>query len=87
MKQIIIHDIVKQIDAPIIQPSEQASSITANNDIDAIRTWLLEFRNSPNTFISYRQTAERFVIWLMQQHLNLRQVTREIIQNYEDFFN
>ena len=85
MNQIIIHDIVKQIDAPHSPIQQQAASITADNDIDAIRTWLLEFRNSPNTAISYRQTAERFVIWLMQQQLNLKQVTRETIQNYEEF--
>lgn len=79
---IIIHDVIREIDSPI---SQQSTSISANNDIDAIKTWLLEFRNSQNTFISYRQTAERFVMWLMQQKLSLKDVTRETIQNYQDF--
>ena len=79
--QIIIQDIVNQIDAPF----EQAKSINANNDIEAIKTWLLEFKNSPNTFTSYRQTAERFVMWLMQSGLSLKQVMRETIQEYQDF--
>lgn len=79
--QIIIQDIVSQIDAPL----EQAKSINANNDIEAVKTWLLEFKNSPNTFTSYRQTAERFIMWLMQSGLSLRQVARETIQEYQDF--
>ncbi len=82
--QLIIHDVVKQIDAPI-DGVQQSSSINASNDIDAIKTWLLEFRHSQNTFISYRQTAERFVMWLMQQNLDLKKVTRETIQEYQDF--
>lgn len=80
---LIITDIVKQMDAPLAQ--EQAKSIAADNDIAAIKTWLLEFRHSPNTFTSYRQTAERFVMWLIQQNLNLKTVTREAIQDYQDF--
>lgn len=82
-KSIIIQEIVRQIDEPFNQ--QQSSSIAAENDIDAIKTWLLEFKHSPNTFISYRQTAERFIMWLLQQQLSLKQVTREVIQNYQDF--
>lgn len=82
--QLIIHDIVNKIDAPLKQ-NEQANSIEADNDIDAIKIWLREFIQSPNTLTSYRQTAERFIMWLYQQDLNLKSVTREIIQNYEEF--
>lgn len=85
MNQIVIHDIVRQIDAPIQATHEQVKSINSDNDIEAIKTWLLEFRNSQNTFISYRQTAERFLMWLMQQQLDLKQVDRETIQRYEIF--
>lgn len=81
--KLIISDVVRQIDAP--HTSEQAKSIDANNDIEAIRTWLMEFRHSPNTLTSYRQTAERFVMWLIQQNLGLSQVNRETIQAYRDF--
>jgi site-specific recombinase XerD len=88
-KSIIIPQIINQIDAPY-EPrsagnSSQAQSISATNDIDAIKTWLLEFKASRNTFISYRQTAERFILWLMQNGLDLKQVTREAIQDYQDF--
>lgn len=83
-QQLIIQDIVRQIDATT-NNQVQSSSINADNDIDAIRTWLNEFTHSNNTFISYRQTAERFIMWLYQKKLNLKDVTREIIQEYEDF--
>ena len=82
---LIIQDVIRQIDAP--HNTEQIKSIDADNDIAAIKTWLLEFRHSPNTFISYRQTAERFVMWLIQQGLGLKQVSRETIQEYQDFLS
>ena len=61
------------------------SSIHATNDIEAIKTWLTEFKDSPNTFISYRQSAERFIMWIMQHNLSLHTVKRENIQLYQDF--
>ncbi len=83
MNNITIHEVVKKIDQ--LQDQEQVKSIYANDDIEAIKTWLLEFRNSQNTFISYRQTAERFLMWLLHQNLNLKSVNRDIIQQYEIF--
>ncbi len=79
---LVIRDIANSLDT---QRIEQAQSIEATNDIDAIQVWLREFIKSENTFISYRQTAERFIMWLYQQHLKLKDVTREVIQNYEEF--
>jgi site-specific recombinase XerD len=80
---LIIRNVITQLDSPTNE--QQASSIQADNDLDAIKTWLLEFKHSPNTFISYRQSAERFILWLMHQHKTLKQVTRETIQDYQDF--
>ncbi len=59
--------------------------IDANNDIDAIKTWLLEFINTSNTFLSYRQTAERFFLWCMQRHKTLADISREDIHCYQQF--
>ena len=59
--------------------------ICANNDIDAIKVWLSEFINSKNTFISYKQCVERFLIWLNTNSLNLRNVKREDILLYQNF--
>ena len=59
--------------------------VYASNDIDAIRTWLNEFRNSPNTLISYRQIAERFLMWCMNTGIKFNQLKREDIKDYELF--
>lgn len=83
--QLIIQDIVRRIDQPMLANREQAASIKATNDIDAIRIWLQEFVNSPNTTTSYRQTAERFIMWLYIQNLGLKDVDRELIQEYQIF--
>lgn len=80
---LIIHNVTKELDVASI--SSAARGIRATNDIDAIKTWLTEFINSPNTFISYRQISERFILWLMQNNLSIANVTREDIQDYQDF--
>lgn len=81
--KLIIHDVIRQIDddTGILTKKE----IRASNDVDAIKTWLTEFIASPNTFTSYRQVSERFVLWLLQNQLSLRTVTREDIQDYQNF--
>jgi site-specific recombinase XerD len=63
----------------------QKNFIRANNDIDAIKTWLFEYKSRYNTFTSYRQTSERFLLWCMQNNLNLKIIKREDIQDYQDF--
>ena len=78
---LVIHDVIKNID----DIDNHNKAISASTDIDAIKTWLMEFANSPNTFISYRQTAERFLLWLMQYHTNLSAVSREDIHDYQQF--
>jgi site-specific recombinase XerD len=78
---LIIQDVVQKIDLR----SKQSSSISATNDIDAIKIWLNEFSASPNTFISYRQCAERFVMWAMSQQLTLNTIKREDIMTYQSF--
>lgn len=80
---LVIHQIIDELDRPLKPQIDQ--SIRATNDIDAIKTWLTEFQESPNTFISYRQTAERFLIWLIKQNLQLKDITRENIQDYQGF--
>ena len=40
-----------------------ACSLSAADDIDAIRTWLNARAGNPNTHASYRKEAERFLLW------------------------
>lgn len=70
-------------DAKSISDSEQL--LDASNDIEAIHTWLAEYRKSKNTFISYRTIAERFMLWLDDKDCMLSQVSRELIQEYQMF--
>lgn len=83
--KLIIHEVIKQIDDRTNISINKG--IRANNDVDAIKTWLTEFIASPNTFTSYRQVSERFVLWLLQNQLSLRTVTREDIQDYQIFLS
>ena len=82
MQQLVINDIVNQIDAP-----RSGLGIRATNDIEAIKTWLMEFESSPNTFTSYRQCAERFIMWGLEHKLTLAQIKREDIQDYQNFLS
>lgn len=38
-------------------------SLSAENDLDAVRTWLNARAGNPNTHASYRKEAERFLLW------------------------
>ncbi|MCE3268000.1 MAG: integrase [Burkholderiales bacterium] len=78
---IVIHNIANALDAPL----KEYSSIKATNDIEAIQVWLTEFQNSPHTFTSYRQAAERFLMWCMQNKLKLAELSREDILGYQSF--
>ncbi|HLX53659.1 MAG TPA: hypothetical protein VKR58_06945, partial [Aquella sp.] len=64
---LVISEVTNALDAPL----KESSSIKATNDIEAIQVWLTEFQNSPNTFTSYRQAAERFLMWCMQNKTSL----------------
>ncbi len=84
MNEIVkFNEIISLIDCENIK--NNTSSIKAKNDITAIKTWLDEYKHSNNTFISYRQTSERFLLWCMQNSLTLKTITREDIQQYQDF--
>lgn len=80
---LVIQKVVSQIDLP--RQSGSSKNIRAENDIDAIKTWLLEFESSPNTFTSYRQCAERFIMWGLEQNHTLATIKREDIQDYQNF--
>ena len=64
----------------------QPRLITAENDIDAVLTWLREYEDSPHTFASYRKEAERLWLWAVQhQGKALSSLTREDLLAYEAF--
>ena len=40
-----------------------AKLIQADNDLDAIKVWLDEYKDSPQTYRNYRKEAERLLLW------------------------
>lgn len=60
--------------------------ISADNDLQAIQTWLTEFRASPQTQRHYRKEAERLLLWsLLERRKPFSGLTREDLTLYEDF--
>lgn len=79
---LITNPIISQLDNNIALKNQ---NVSANNDIDAVSTWLLEFQESKNTFDSYRQCVERFLLWLNGANKFLKDLTREDITKYQLF--
>ena len=60
--------------------------LDADNDLQAIQTWLAEYRDSPQTLRNYRKEAERLLLWaLLERGKPLSSLTREDCLLYEDF--
>lgn len=60
--------------------------ITADDDVAAIGLWLAEYRDSPNTFRSYRKEVERLLLWATQvRGKAVSSLTREDVLAYEAF--
>lgn len=60
--------------------------IAADDDVAAIGLWLAEYRDSPNTFRSYRKEAERLLLWATQiRRKAVSSLTREDVLAYEAF--
>lgn len=60
--------------------------IAANNDLQAIQSWLSEFDHSPQTQRSYRKESERLLLWsLIEKQKPLSSLTRDDLRDYENF--
>lgn len=67
-------------------PAGTGKQIRAENDLDALNTWLGEYRHSPQTFRTYRKEAERLLLWsIMEMGKPLSSLRREDLMIYEDF--
>ncbi|WP_115226424.1 tyrosine-type recombinase/integrase [Iodobacter fluviatilis] len=73
---------------PIPDGKNRASGtaqISAMNDAEAVLCWLSEYTGSPNTVVSYRKEAERFMLWLAETWRGISDVSREDILRYTLF--
>lgn len=60
--------------------------ISANNDLQAIQSWLAEFNDSPQTQRNYRKEAERLLLWsLIEKQMPLSSLTRDDLRDYQNF--
>lgn len=67
-------------------PSFITQQISANNDLEAIQSWLSEFDGSLQTQRSYRKEAERLLLWsLIQKQKPLSSLTRDDLREYQQF--
>ncbi|MGB2682281.1 MAG: hypothetical protein WBE39_13305 [Candidatus Competibacter sp.] len=65
---------------------EVVCQLAAGNDLEAVRAWLAEFQDSPQTLRNYRKEAERLLLWaLMERDKPLSGLTREDCILYENF--
>src|SRR5690606_3939128 len=60
--------------------------LTADNDVDAVRAWLAEFHDSPQTLRAYKKESERLLLWAIHERgTALSSLTREDLIAYENF--
>jgi integrase/recombinase XerD len=59
--------------------------IHANNDVEAIKTWLMQFKENKNTLSNYRKEAERFWLWCNYKNLKLNELMFDDILLYREF--
>ena len=60
--------------------------INASNDLQAIKAWLLEFTDSPQTLRTYRKEAERLLLWsLIERQTAFSNLTRDDLRDYQAF--
>jgi len=70
----------------INRANDNSCQIDADDDLDAIRTWLSEYQDSPQTFRSYRKEAERLLLWaLIERDKPLSSLNRDDFIAYEQF--
>ena len=62
--------------------------IQAENDLDAIKVWLDEYKDSPQTYRNYRKEAERLLLWsITEQGKAFSALTREDFSDFKSFLS
>lgn len=69
-------------------PSFITKQISADNDLQAVQSWLAEFKDSPQTHRTYRKEAERLLLWsLIEKQKPLSSLTRDDLRGYQHFLS
>lgn len=65
--------------------SGQKTLTRAQNDTEAVVSWLVRYQDSKNTFDAYRREAERFLLWCTDRQIALADVMTEDVLAYQEF--
>ncbi len=69
-------------------PSFITRQISATNDLEAIRSWLDEYSDSPETYRAYRKESERLLLWsIIEKQKPLSSLTRDDLRDYQNFLS
>ena len=76
-----------KIDLRVVsQPQSQDCYILANNDVEAIQTWVQQFKNTPTTERAYQKEAERLLLWcVFEKGMAISQLKAEYFEEYFNF--
>ena len=57
--------------------------INANNDLEAVTSWLVEYQYNKNTYLSYKRESLRFLMWCMYERgVTLANLKKEDCEAY-----
>lgn len=75
-----------KIDLTLSKPSRADCQIEAKHDIEAVTTWLNQYKESFNTYFAYRRQAKLFLLWCSYEcGKNLGQLKVQDFENYFQF--
>lgn len=65
-------------------PSFITKQISADNDLQAVQSWLAEFKDSPQTHRTYRKEAERLLLWSLIEKQKMDDISTTLEQAVTD---
>ncbi len=74
------------IEARTERAINRTNQLGVDTDTEAVAMFLLEFKDSPNTFRTYKKECERLLLWVRTiRHCELSALTRRDFDAYRDF--
>ena len=67
------------------RPQHNDCCILAENDVEAVKVWVQQFKDTPTTQRAYQKEAERLLLWCaFEKGLGLAELKAE---HFEEYFN
>ena len=75
-----------KIDLSIVSgPQDPNCCILANHDVEAVKVWIEQFKETPTTMRAYQKEAERLLLWcVFERGMALSQLK---VEHFEQYFN